>query len=251
MTALNERLKILRKMKDLTQEQLADYMGVSPQAVSRWETGATSPDISALPLLAELFGITVDELLGIDEAAKRDEISSVIAAAEEKIDQNITEEPIIKLRETLNKYPNNDKLLTCLMYALYAASEDEELCRKYDSEIISIYYRIQKYSTDNYCRNESLRLLFRHYCDTNRIAEAKQLAENMASIETCYEHNIYWALEGEERIDYLRDRVHSDLHRLLWDIEAYSTYAEIGKEEKRSLDDLRQKTEEQVKAVFL
>ena len=251
MTALNERLKILRKMKDLTQEQLADYMGVSPQAVSRWETGATSPDISALPLLAELFGITVDELLGIDEAAKRDEISSVIAAAEEKIDHNITEEPIIKLRETLNKYPNNDKLLTCLMYALYAASGNEELCRKYDSEIISIYYRIQKYSTDNYCRNESLRLLFRHYCDTNRTAEAKQLAENMASVETCYEYNICWALEGEERIDYLKDRVHSDLHRLLWDIEAYSTYAEIGKEEKRSLDDLRQRIENQVKAVLI
>ena len=61
MSNFNERLKKLRKQKDLTQEQLAEYMGVSPQAVSRWETGATCPDISALPLLAALFNITVDQ----------------------------------------------------------------------------------------------------------------------------------------------------------------------------------------------
>ena len=77
MTALSERLKLLRKRKDLTQEQLADYMGISPQAVSRWETGATSPDISALPMLADLFGITVDELLGVNEIEKQKEIRSV------------------------------------------------------------------------------------------------------------------------------------------------------------------------------
>ena len=74
MLSLSDRLKMLRKKKNLTQEQVADYMCVSPQAVSRWETGATSPDISALPMLADLFGVTVDELLGVNEAEKRKEI---------------------------------------------------------------------------------------------------------------------------------------------------------------------------------
>jgi transcriptional regulator with XRE-family HTH domain len=63
MTQFNERLKALRKSKDLTQEQTAEYLGVSPQAVSRWECGATCPDISALPQLAELFNITVTNCL--------------------------------------------------------------------------------------------------------------------------------------------------------------------------------------------
>ena len=247
---LCEKLKMLRKMKDLTQEQLADYICISPQAVSRWETGATSPDITALPTLAELFGITVDELLGVDEKEKQKEISSVIAEAEAKIDKNIIERPIIKLREALRKYPNNDRLLTCLMYALYAASEDAELCRGYDTEIVSIYDRIQKYSTDNYCRSESLRLLFRHYCDTNRTAEAKQLAEGMASMETCRENNIYWALGNNERPAYLKKRISDDLRDLLWSIQAYSTYAELDKNEKQKLDCLRTDIEEKVNRSF-
>ena len=44
MVNFHERLKALRKQNDLTQEQLAEYMGVSPQAVSRWECGITCPD---------------------------------------------------------------------------------------------------------------------------------------------------------------------------------------------------------------
>lgn len=250
MVSLSERLKTLRKAKDMTQEQLAEYMGISPQAVSRWETGATSPDISALPQIADLFSISIDELLGYDEAERQKEISKVIADAEEQINKNITEKPITELRKALNKYPNNDKLLTCLMYALYAASEDEELCRKYDPEIISIYNRIQRYSTDNYCRNETLRLLFRHYCDTDRTAEAKRLAENMASAETCYDYNIYWALEGEEKVRFLKDRISNDLRQLLWDIWAYLAHSEISDDEMQQLNDLRQEIELKVKNRF-
>ena len=67
MLQFKDKIKKLRKDKDMTQEQLAEYMRVSPQAVSRWETGTTCPDIFALPALAELFGITVDGLLGVDE----------------------------------------------------------------------------------------------------------------------------------------------------------------------------------------
>ena len=96
MINFNERIKKLRKQKDLTQEQLAEYMGISPQAVSRWETGASCPDISALPQLAELFGLTIDELLGVNEKKKRREINAIIAQAEEMINKNITAEPIIE-----------------------------------------------------------------------------------------------------------------------------------------------------------
>ena len=247
MINFNERVKKLRKQKDLTQEQLAEYMGVSPQAISRWETGATCPDISALPQLAELFGITIDELLGVDEKEKRRQINAIIAQAEEKINKNITEEPIITLRKALHQYPNNEKLLCCLMYALYAASEDEKLCREYDAEIVSIAYRIQQYSTDDDCRNEARRLLFRHYCDTNRKAEALHIADGMAAIETCLERNIYWALEGNDRISYLKEKISDDLRELLWDIWAYSVHADLSDDERNSYDKLREEIECAVK----
>ena len=60
---IGKRIAHLRKEKGLTQEELAGHMGVSPQAVSKWENDQTCPDISALPKLAKLFDVTVDELL--------------------------------------------------------------------------------------------------------------------------------------------------------------------------------------------
>ena len=57
-----------RKEKGFTQEALAEKLGVSPQAVSKWENGATCPDIALLPKLAKLFDITVDELLCEEDA---------------------------------------------------------------------------------------------------------------------------------------------------------------------------------------
>ena len=60
---IGKRIGLLRKEKGLTQEDLANHMGVSPQAVSKWENDQTCPDISALPKLAGLLGVTVDELL--------------------------------------------------------------------------------------------------------------------------------------------------------------------------------------------
>lgn len=60
---IGKRIALLRKEKGLTQEDLANAMGVSPQAVSKWENDQTCPDISALPKLAGLLEVTVDELL--------------------------------------------------------------------------------------------------------------------------------------------------------------------------------------------
>lgn len=250
MTHFNEKIKKLRKGKDMTQEQLAEYLCVSPQAISRWETGATCPDISALPQIAELFGITIDELLGVSDKEKRKEINSVIADAEEMIDNGDAEEATVKLREALNKYPNNERLLCSLMYGLYVASEDEDLCKEYDAEIVSIAYRIHQHSTDDDSRNEARRILFRHYCDTNRKAEALQIADSMARMETCLERNIYWALEGTQRLDYLKERIVDDLKYLLWDIHAYSTHADLDESEKKKYDDLRTEVENAVRKVF-
>lgn len=55
---LGEKLRTLRKSADMTQEQLADILGMSYQAVSRWENGTTYPDLELIPALAKLFGVT-------------------------------------------------------------------------------------------------------------------------------------------------------------------------------------------------
>ena len=78
MIRLEKNLRRLRKEAGFTQAQLADKLGVSFQAVSRWETGAAYPDITLLPELAAAFHVTVDTLLGITEAREKD-IGIVVA----------------------------------------------------------------------------------------------------------------------------------------------------------------------------
>ena len=60
---IGKRIGLLRRQKSMTQEELATQMGVSPQAVSKWENDQTCPDITALPKLARFLGVSVDELL--------------------------------------------------------------------------------------------------------------------------------------------------------------------------------------------
>ena len=62
-----------RKLLAMTQEDLAAKLGVSPQAVSKWENNLSCPDITLLPDIANIFGITVDELLGVGKAETKEE----------------------------------------------------------------------------------------------------------------------------------------------------------------------------------
>ena len=69
-----EIFKALRKEKGLTQDQIAEILGTSPQTISRWETGTSCPDITMLPAIASYFDITTDELLGIKKPVKKQKI---------------------------------------------------------------------------------------------------------------------------------------------------------------------------------
>ncbi len=80
---LGQRISTLRKNKGLTQEELAHMLNVSAQAVSKWENDITCPDISLLPELAEILGVTIDELL----SGKKELLPSAkILPAEERKD---------------------------------------------------------------------------------------------------------------------------------------------------------------------
>lgn len=80
---LARKIKALRYQASLTQEQLAEKLSVSPQAVSKWETAAAMPDISLLPLLAETFGISIDELFDLTDEQKLRRIQNRMNIEEE------------------------------------------------------------------------------------------------------------------------------------------------------------------------
>lgn len=64
MTIIGETIARLRRERGMTQEALAESMGVSPQTISKWENSTTCPDVSLLPVLADFFGVSVDDLYG-------------------------------------------------------------------------------------------------------------------------------------------------------------------------------------------
>ena len=74
---IGEKIKNLRKKSNVTQEKFADYLGITFQAVSRWESGVCYPDLEMLPAIANYFNVTTDELLGVDIMNKQEKIDEI------------------------------------------------------------------------------------------------------------------------------------------------------------------------------
>lgn len=76
---IGENVKRLRTAKGLTQEELADFLDVSFQAVSKWERGLAYPDVETIPVIANYFGVTIDELMGNSRIRAEERISGYLA----------------------------------------------------------------------------------------------------------------------------------------------------------------------------
>ena len=67
---IGEKIREMRKSKGISQEGLANVLGVSFQAVSKWETGTTAPDVSLIPAIASYFGVSIDDLFDYNALEK-------------------------------------------------------------------------------------------------------------------------------------------------------------------------------------
>ncbi len=119
-------IKKLRREADYTQESLAELLGISPQAVSRWECDQAMPDISMLPRLANLFDVSTDVLLGIDLGQKERKTDEIAALANSRLSDGYSDEAVRILREGLLTYPNSYKLMCALSDALFLRGELDE-----------------------------------------------------------------------------------------------------------------------------
>jgi len=79
--SIGSNIKRLRREKDITQEQLAEYLGITSRAISQWECDRTAPDISQLPALCHVFDVSSDVLLGIDVEKNEERIKSYLEEA--------------------------------------------------------------------------------------------------------------------------------------------------------------------------
>ena len=152
-----ENLKNLRKNKKLTQEKLADFLGVSFQTVSKWERGDTFPDITVIPDIASFFKISVDELLGVNRAADEEEILSKLKEYDNLTDSEMMTDIIGELRK---KFPNDFRVLIRYLGCLVRFAEDKSAV---SSEVETIYSNIQENCTDDRIRIKAKRAIIEHY----------------------------------------------------------------------------------------
>ena len=114
MIQLGEKIKQLRKERGISQDKLASYLGVSFQAVSKWETGAGMPDVELIPAIASFFGISTDELFDYNVYTIEQNVKAIVDQHSLYWDTDKEKAEQI-LREGLKKYPGNDVLLNCLI----------------------------------------------------------------------------------------------------------------------------------------
>ena len=108
--AIGENIRNFRKKNDLTQEALADRLGVTYQSISRWENGMTYPDLELIPAIADVLAVTVDELLGMPQIEKeRRAVEAFDALRRECMKRNYDADTIVNLlRDIRRNHLNND-----------------------------------------------------------------------------------------------------------------------------------------------
>lgn len=99
---IGEQILFLRKNRGITQEQLAQKLGITNQAVSKWESGQCLPDIQLLPEIAEYFNVSVDELMGRTAAKNDDDILIILKNKIECAESGTEMAQIMKLAKALH-----------------------------------------------------------------------------------------------------------------------------------------------------
>ncbi len=129
-------IKQLRRREDMTQEQLAEALSISGQAVSRWENDLAMPDITFIPVLCGLFGVTADELLGIDNEKRQEEIDTILK-------KTAVLDPLEKLpipEDALRRYPDSFDLMSELMYVYYGEERSDDATRHCAVQVLCLTY---------------------------------------------------------------------------------------------------------------
>ncbi len=157
-----ENLKKLRKEKEMTQETLAEFLGVSFQTISKWERGETYPDITMLPVISRFFEISIDDLLGINKSREEEQINEYLKLYDEMKLKDLTL-TFNKFQKAVKEFPNDFRILIRYMELLYEVKgfvqgEYKDISK----EITSIYEKIQNHCTEDGIRIRSKVIMISH-----------------------------------------------------------------------------------------
>ena len=226
---IGEKIKALRKRNDITQEKLAEALGVTNQAISRWESGSGYPDIEYISPIANFFNVTTDYLFEHDLAEKRKKIDEYC----ERFDTHRKlvkppQERINMMRQALAEFPAEEQLLFRLAKALYHrwcvfiwnndADGDYEKCRSFDSweEAVKIMEELLLTSVDDEVRSECRELLAYIYGKTGEKEKVLEIAEKCDDISRSKENILAHAVCDEDKYMYGQKQFAKLLGHFTW-----------------------------------
>ena len=217
--SIGTTIKKLRRERDMTQEQLAEYLGISACAVSQWECDRTAPDISQIPLLVRIFGVTSDELLGIGDLNKEAEIKRLHDEIDElsRIGKKLES---FELAEKAHKmYPDSYDLMYAyasqFIYVYYNKDFSEDEKKKLLAELIKLLEAIMAGCTDEDLRRRAMSEILWMYRESDQLDKAREVAKKFPRMCDSYELLKVRISEGDELIDAHMSSMYHGLLQIL------------------------------------
>ena len=212
-----ENIKRLRKEKELTQETLADFLGVSFQTISKWERGETYPDITMLHIISRFFNTTVDNLLGVNKSREEKQIKEYLRLYDEMKLKDLTL-TFNKFLEAVKEFPNDFRILIRYMELLYEVKGfGQGKYKDISKEIASIYEKIQNRCTDDNIRIRSKVIMISH------LVTLYQCVPNEEGKYRVYKEYLNHAEEIVSTLPSINDTKELMLMSLAFDTENYNT----------------------------
>lgn len=259
---LGIKIRELRRRDGRTQDNLAESLGVTAQAVSRWEAGRSYPDMEMIPAIANYFHVSIDELFGYHDE-REDKIRTILEKASGILTkqgftmyQGSLSEDVLEcvnmLRAASEEFPNEPKILLKLAQALHMWGWNKYGAKGYLSDSSGIIEDDIEYNSQNVYWQEAVRayekllkcdpspedreMAIRHitplYCRMGEYEKAKALANDQNALVICKEVLLPLATVGEEKARYQGERIMALLSNLRFAIsEAVATRPAVSSSE--------------------
>lgn len=192
---LGAHIAALRKLKGMTQEQLATAVGVSAPAVSKWETDSSCPDISLLCPIARVFGVTVDKLLQFEEMLSKEELTKSINEIVETARNGKLENAERMLNNLLHTYPSDCELkynasLTLDLFTMLFPMETSEKTKKWKEQKKRLLEDIREAGVSSYWQR-SVSALAGMAIQNDELEQAEQMLKELP--EHTSDSTMLWA----------------------------------------------------------
>lgn len=162
--SLGKVLSSKRKAKRITQQELADFVGVSKTSVSKWENGQTYPDITLLPLLAAYFDVSIDALLNYEPELSKEEIQHIYLSIQKSFDTQSAEEVWEQVNSFIHRYYScypfilQMGMLLLNHYDLLPGKDTQEKAEKYVGKALKLFIHIRVNTQDIKLINEATKM---------------------------------------------------------------------------------------------